>query len=56
MKIIAVEEHIQSPALAKVMMPAMLAQAPFLLDWGKDVADSITDPSRPQVIAAGEPL
>ncbi|KGQ70165.1 amidohydrolase [Chelonobacter oris] len=56
MKIIAVEEHIQSPALAKVMMPAMLAQAPFLLDWGKDVADSITDPSRPQVIAAGDSL
>lgn len=52
MKIIAVEEHIQSPALARASMPAILQQAPYLTDWGKDVADQITDPSRPQVIAS----
>lgn len=52
MKIIAVEEHLQSPSLARASMPAMLQQAPYLSDWGKDVADKITDPSRPQVIAS----
>ncbi|WP_026313173.1 amidohydrolase family protein [Actinobacillus capsulatus] len=52
MKIISVEEHIQSPALAKAMMPEMLKKAPFLLDWGKDVTDKITDLSRPQVIVS----
>lgn len=56
MKITAVEEHIQSPTLAKTMMPEMLKQAPFLLDWGKDVTDKITDLSRPHVLAFGESL
>ncbi|MGX2951344.1 amidohydrolase family protein [Ursidibacter sp. B-7004-1] len=52
LKIIAVEEHIQSPVLARASMPAILQQAPYLTDWGKDVVDKVTDLSRPQVIAS----
>lgn len=33
-------------------MPAILQQPSYLTDWGKDVADKITDSTRPQVIAS----
>lgn len=37
-------------------MPAMLEQAPYLTDWGKEITDKITDTSRPHVIAAEQSL
>lgn len=56
MKLICVEEHIQSPTLARLSMPAMLEQAPYLTDWGKEIKDKVTDTSRPRVIAAEQSL
>ncbi|WP_264352512.1 amidohydrolase family protein [[Mannheimia] succiniciproducens] len=50
MKIIAVEEHVLDADLGKASMPAALAQAPYLPDWGKTVQDGYNlDRSRPQI-------
>ncbi|HBO38307.1 MAG TPA: amidohydrolase [Pasteurellaceae bacterium] len=56
MKLICIEEHIQSPALARASMSAMLQQAPYLADWGKDVTDQADNIDRPRVIAAEQSL
>ena len=50
MKIICLEEHVLDAALGKASMPAALAQAPYLPDWGKTVQDGRNpDRSRPQI-------
>lgn len=50
MKIICLEEHTLDKALGMASMPAALAQAPFLSDWGKTVTDgNHLDRSRPQI-------
>lgn len=53
MKVICVEEHISTPAMARAVMPKMLEQAPYLPHWGKNVTDNLgeSDPSRPHVIS-----
>ena len=53
LRLICVEEHVNSPALVQASMPEMLRKAPYLADWGKDVIDrGESDTSRPHVIAA----
>lgn len=56
MKLICVEEHVLDPAIGKAAQTQVLAEAPYLPDWGSRVTDgrNITDHSRPHVIAAGE--
>lgn len=50
MKIICLEEHTLDKALVMASMPAALAQAPFLSDWGKTITDgNLPDRSRPQI-------
>lgn len=53
LRLICVEEHVNSPAIARASLPEMLRTAPYLSDWGKDVTDKgEADASRPRVIAA----
>ncbi|MFH6756556.1 hypothetical protein ACHEVH_00465, partial [Escherichia coli] len=50
MKIICLEEHYLNRDLGQAFMPAALEQAPYLIDWGKTVADgNNSDRSRPQI-------
>ena len=50
MKIICLEEHYLDRDLGQAFMPAALEQAPYLIDWGKTVADgNNADRSRPQI-------
>ena len=53
LRLVCVEEHVNSPAVVQASMPEMLRRAPYLVDWGKDVTDrGESDASRPRVIAA----
>jgi predicted TIM-barrel fold metal-dependent hydrolase len=54
MKLICVEEHVIDAAIGKASMPAVMAEAPYLGDWGSRVEDGVrvADPTRPHVIAA----
>lgn len=57
LKIIGIEEHFNTPALATASMPYALQQAPYLTDWGKQVDDlGEQDTSRPRVIKASDSL
>ena len=57
LRLICVEEHVNTPDVARTSMPEMLRKAPYLADWGKDVTDrGEADSSRPRVIAAKESL
>ena len=57
LRLVCVEEHVNSPAVVHASMPEMLRKAPYLVDWGKDVTDrGESDASRPRVIAAGDSL
>lgn len=57
LKIIGIEEHLNTPALAKASMPYALQQAPYLTDWGKQVDDlGKQDVTRPRVIKASSSL
>ena len=57
LRLVCVEEHVNSPAVVQASMPEMLSKAPYLVDWGKDVTDrGESDASRPRVIAAGDSL
>lgn len=57
LRLVCVEEHVANRSVAQEAMPAMLRQAPYLTDWGKDVTDNgQADLSRPRVIAAGDSL
>ncbi|WP_118181582.1 amidohydrolase family protein [Paraburkholderia phosphatilytica] len=56
MKLICVEEHVFDPAIGKTAQPRVLAEAPYVPDWGIRVTDGqhVTDHSRPHVVAASE--
>ncbi len=57
MKLICVEEHVLNPAIGAAAQTLVSAEAPYLSDWGSRVVDGIstvTDPSRPHVIAPSE--
>ena len=55
--LVCVEEHVSSRGVAREAMPEMLRQAPYLADWGKDVADKgETAKDRPRVICARDSL
>ena len=55
MKIIALEEHVLDPATAQASISAVLKQAPYLPDWGKNVLDGdLPDRSRPQIERNGD--
>lgn len=57
LRLICVEEHVSNSNVVRETMPEMLRQAPYLVDWGKDVTDKgEEDPSRPRVIAARDSL
>ena len=57
LRLICVEEHVNSPAVVQMSLPEMLRTAPYLPDWGKDVTDKgEADAGRPRVIAAGDSL
>jgi predicted TIM-barrel fold metal-dependent hydrolase len=55
-KLICVEEHVLDPAIGAATQSLMLAEAPYLPDWGRRVVDGrqVADPSRPHVIAPSE--
>jgi predicted TIM-barrel fold metal-dependent hydrolase len=56
MKLICVEEHVLDPAIGAATQSLVLAQAPYLPDWGSRVTDGqqVADSSRPHVIAPSE--
>jgi len=56
MKLICVEEHVLDPAIGAATQALVLAQAPYLPDWGSRVVDGrhVPDTSRPHVIAPPE--
>jgi predicted TIM-barrel fold metal-dependent hydrolase len=56
MKLICVEEHVLDPAIGAATQALVLAQAPYLPDWGSRVVDGrvVADSSRPHVIAPQE--
>jgi len=56
MKLICVEEHVLDPAIGAAAQALLLAQAPYLPDWGSRVVDGrhVIDTRRPHVIAPQE--
>lgn len=56
MKLVCVEEHVLDPAIGAATQGLVLAEAPYLPDWGSRVVDGrhVVDPTRPHVIAPGE--
>jgi predicted TIM-barrel fold metal-dependent hydrolase len=55
-KLICVEEHVLDPAIGAATQDLVLAEAPYLPDWGSRVVDGrqVADRSRPHVIAPSE--
>lgn len=55
MKLICVEEHVLDPAITRAAQKLVLAEAPYLPDWGLRVTDGRhADTPRPHVVAAAE--